>query len=152
MKKLIVLAGLFAVSCLFPGKYSTLVCEGCLSTYGGTFDKCVLTVPRGYELVESVPGTTFSTEAHYSDSSIIYIYSTESLYYLNTDNLNNATNMRDQRNLAYFQGDTITVYGRDSLGLFWKDVMHEFYSFGYLNVPQERKEAFDSALQTFRWK
>lgn len=49
-------------------------------------------------------------------------------------------------NIKFLSTDTITINGVDEAGKFWKERKAKIVAYGYMKVPIEKKEEFDSII------
>lgn len=106
-----------------------------------------LDIPKGYEFQGLAGDHEFEKRFWYPDSSVIYI--------TNFDNTLNYYEIRNQgtyydRFDAIHSNDTLTLAGKDSLGMFWKDKKLQNVTVGYSKVPPSSKEEFDKAISSVR--
>lgn len=102
---------------------------------------------------------------HYSDGSAIYIGENSRA----TPNLGNIEKCVDSieyskrveriefkyevypgLGIEFKKPDTIILEGIDSLGRFWKDIRVDYMCYGYISVPQKRKNIFDKSLLSIK--
>jgi len=92
-------------------------------------------------------------EYRYPDSSIIYI-SDNHLIDVNHDNIDKAglwsKRFTYSKITAQSLRDTFKLEGKDSKGLYWKEVFIGKICIGYHKVKNEKKDAFDKAIASFK--
>lgn len=133
-------------SCLIPKKsYHTKV------IYFDLNKKPVMTIqlPTGFK--QKIEGGSHGTffYFYYPDSSVVYIDG-ETFYGLNYDNIKETDQYYELQN-KYHSNDSITISGEDRNKLYWKNVVLQQYSIGYINAPLTRKLEFDNSLTTIKF-
>lgn len=126
-----------------------------------------MTIPTGFkELIErSVDADKTHLYYYLPDSSLIYITNTGTLH----PNLHNIKALGDSIYEFRFQykelwksinealgeevlkvlPDTLELSGIDADSFYWKDIIFDELSIGYLRVPPRKKKKFDRCLETF---
>ena len=106
----------------------------------------VITVPKGYK-DEKVRIGTYGKEQYYTypDGSILFVG-------LNMD----WPSFNQERKLTPY-ADTLTARsgsykGIDEAGLYWKEIHFDYFIVGYSFVPAARREHFDRAVNSIRFK
>lgn len=120
-------------------------------------------IPKGFKVISSNGSHGESEKLYvYSDSSKLYItdFRPGSLNYNNILSLGDSISTKRfevielQKDIAQKLGreykiDTIELKGKTNLGN-WKDIRIGYISIGYINVPDDRKDEFDKALDSFK--
>lgn len=112
-------------------------------------------LPKGFRSFVVIASGEYGTdnEYRYPDSTVIYI-SDNQLSDLNYDNIERA-GLRAQR-FTYSKitaksfNDSLILEGKDANGLYWKEVFIGRICIGYYKVKEDRKEAFDKAIKSFK--
>lgn len=126
-----------------------------------------MTIPTGFkELIEtSLDAEETHLYYYLPDSSLIYITNTGTLH----PNLQNIKALGDSIYEFRFQykelwksinealgeevlkvlPDTLELSGIDADSFYWKDIIFDELSIGYLRVPPRKKKKFDRCLETF---
>jgi len=132
-----------------------------------TYPKFYLDIPKGYVFKGYEVTVEKERRYVYSDSYFIYITN-----FRETPNYENIKSLGDSVLQFRFQNeeltkdvnkllgtnkitvlpDTFELSGMNRESLFWKDIKIGKVSFGYENVPKEKKELFDESLKTFKIK
>ena len=108
-----------------------------------------LQLPRGYKVTELSFENENAKTYTYSDSSRI-IFSdnlTPSAFYKDA-----YTKYGKDINIIFLSKDTITISGQDDLGRHWKTIKDYNVVYGYVQVPSDKKNQFDSILSSFTEK
>lgn len=151
-KIIILFLGAFFFSCSTHNKFKIVKYK----VYSSTQKQMKIykaTLKLGYQ-VKNLSGGTEFTECKY-----VYLHS--STFYISNEDGNTSVNYYNIRNdslqsqksiFAFVLEDTITLYGNDSSGRYWKNKFDGEVNVGYLNVPLERKKEFDNIIKTINIK
>ena len=106
-----------------------------------------LNVPNGFKMTEVSGGGEWKEKrCEYSDGSTLYINNERNLPTINYKNIE-SDNTSMQKSLTS-SNDTLTVWGKDKNGNYWKNKKLKYINVGYLNIPPNKKEIFDKALSS----
>lgn len=142
-------AYLFKTICL-------LIIASCLSPKRSQYTKITYNDLRNQPIIKLLLPKGFTTERfgtsgtsiyhfYYPDSSVVYIDG-DKYYGLNYNNVRASGRYYDLFD-KYHSNDSLTLSGKDSNGMFWKNIVIEGYSFGYINVSTvEKKNKLDSCF------
>ncbi len=90
----------------------------------------------------------------YPDSSVVYI--TDMNNGLNNYNINisgyGGIKFEFYIKQHNSNRDTLLIDGIDSKGFYWKEIIINYVSYGYMNVSDKRKEEFDKLLFSVRYR
>jgi len=103
---------------------------------------------KGFVIRETQGDEWRQIEYIYGDNSIFYISNEDDNMSLNYENIKAIKETSDQASIAFFERDTITLYGVDNDGKFWKNKYDGEINIGYLNASDSRKEEFEKVIST----
>jgi len=109
--------------------------------------KLVLQVPRGYREEKKLLDTTGGKEQYYYYSNGALIYFTNKVS-LSTEN----DSIIEKSNPEPAGEHSFVYHGIDKDGLYWKEIRHETFRFGYSYVPKDRLVQFEQALNSVKMK
>ncbi len=123
-----------------------------------------LKLPKGYErnnLSVGKGGLGYYVYG-YTDSVMVYV-SGKDVITVNNDNIRNHASKRDIKrrspgiNQFLMTCDTITIEGKDSRNLYWKEVTYrlyndDYYRFGYINVKETDLDKFNRVIDNVKIK
>lgn len=137
---------MFFLSCVSINKTKKIK----LKYYAGvTKHKITMNIPQGYKLIRI--GTGGEGEEHrywYSDSSLIYLSDASGLVSVNEQSIRNQEGASYRKNLS----DSILLKGVNNNGNYWVEVKYKGLLYGYSNVPPNKKQLYDSAIQSVKYK
>lgn len=108
-----------------------------------------INLPKGYVLKEILGGNEWTEkQCVYPDGSIIYINNEGGAPSINYKNIEN--DKEAMKKSLEVISDTLTLYGIDNEGKYWKNLKKDDINFGYLNVTNEKKKEFDKILSTLK--
>ena len=123
-----------------------------------------LKLPKGYEWsrIFSGEGGYDSYIYSYPDTVMVYV-AQRYVYTPNEDNIRNHASKRDIKrrspgiNQFLMTCDTITIEGKDSRNLYWKEVTYrlyndDYYRFGYINVKETDLDKFNRVIDNVKIK
>jgi hypothetical protein len=102
-----------------------------------------LSVPKGFKYYEDHKNHSKEFVLIYSDSSEIYLNDNQML-----EVTRNSMNIKQRDRKTAF--DTINYHGQQGDGKYWREYIVGEVIIGYLNVPSEKKDAYDRALATLK--
>ena len=108
-----------------------------------------MNIPEGYKLIKINTGGEGTEHRYwYSDSSLIYLSDASGLVSVN-DQL-----IRNQEGAYYRKksSDSILLKGLNNSGHYWLEVKYNGLLYGYFNVPPNKKQFYDSAIQSVKYK
>lgn len=105
-------------------------------------------IPKGYKLIIVSFDAVVQHEYWYPDSSVIYLTNELGLSNINYENIRKEKGEYVKRMIAFIYDDTITLSGKDSTGLYWKEIKLKSICVGYSRVAENKKNIFDFALKT----
>lgn len=105
-----------------------------------------LDAPKGYTSSENTGDHGFSENYYtYSDGSILFITNViDSGSHTNHDN--RLKKYGRDIYLMFAISDSLDIQGERD-GLFWREMKKDYLVYGYLNVPEEKKELFDQLIE-----
>ena len=123
-----------------------------------------LKLPKGYEwhYITGGEGGHNTYQYRYPDTVMVYV-AERYVYTPNDDNIRNHASKRDYKrrwpgiNQVLMTCDTITIEGKDSRNLYWKEVTYrlyndDYYSFGYINVKETDLDKFNRVIDNVKIK
>ncbi len=151
-KIIILFLGVFFFSCSTHNKFRIVK----FKVYSNTQKQTKIykaTIKLGYK-VKNLSGGIEWTEYQYVylDNSIFYISDEDGNTSVNYYNIRNDSLQSQKSIFAFPLQDTVTLYGKDLSGKFWKNKYDGEVNVGYLNVPLERKKEFDNIIKTMKIK
>lgn len=148
MKKLYYISSLILLSCATTKDLTTVS----FKTYDNLTKKNYsykVSIPNGFTIKEIESGNEWREKrCQYSDNLIFYINDENSIPSINYKNIE-----ADKDNMTKYltsKNDTLTIWGIDKQGRYWKNKKWKNINLGYLNVPKERRNEFDKAISTLR--
>ena len=109
--------------------------------------KLVLHVPRGYSEEKKLLDTTGGKEQFYYYPNGALIYFTNKVSWP-TENDSIISKMKS----ISPQGSSFVYHGTDKDGLYWKEIRHEKFRFGYSYVSKSELEKFEQAVNSVKMK
>lgn len=118
--------------------------------YEGTRShKVIVQVPNGFSLTKiSTGGEGEEHRYWYSDSSLIYISDAKGNTTVNDQLIRKQEGAYSRK----FLSDSIMLKGTDERGNYWQEVKHKGILYGYSNVPPEKKQIYDDAILSIKYK
>ncbi len=125
-------------------------CSGIRSLRFTTYDTVyLLSLPKGFELKKLKDDEGYSEyQAAYTDGPIVYI--TDDNKSGGSIDVPKRSKYGDDVYIRVLANDTLILSGVDTNGYFWKEVKNRNVVIGYVNVPSNKKEEFDKALDSLR--
>lgn len=144
---------------------------GCVSeikkiTYDVQGVNYTIKIPKGYKWLEYSTIEENMVELSYSDSSCIYLGSSDmtpnkknikplndSIYLLRFQNkpLAEDVNKAIGSNVVKIRTDTLDISGHDTKGLLWRDIIIGNICVGYKDVKDSNKQLFDIAIKSLSY-
>lgn len=107
-------------------------------------------IPHNYTIKSYFAGNEWNAKEYwYADSSVIYITSEKGIHTLNYENVRRIKGAAATR---FLSKDTMSLTGKTQKNLYWKDIKLKELNIGYTNVPKNKKELFDKALESIKKK
>ena len=126
--------------------------------------KYKINLPKGYKrhYIRSGEGGHNTYQYRYPDTVMVYV-AERYVYTPNDDNIRNHASKRDYKrrspgiNQFLMTCDTITIEGKDSRNLYWKEVTYrlyndDYYRFGYINVKETDLDKFNRVIDNVKIK
>lgn len=110
------------------------------------YDRIQVEVPKRYNRDKSVNEGMCEYNFTYKDSSVLYI--STNVWFGSRLNMENRYNINHQAYRRENLRDTIEISGIQKNGELWREVIIGDVLFGYLNVPESKKELFDEVLNS----
>lgn len=111
--------------------------------------KVIVQVPNGFSLTKIYTGGEGEEHRYrYSDSSLIYISDAKG----NTTVNEQLIRQQDGAYSRKFLSDSIMLKGTDEKGNYWQEVKYKGILYGYSNVPPEKKQLYDNAMLSVKYK
>jgi hypothetical protein len=109
--------------------------------------KLVLHIPRGYKEEKKMLDTAGGKEQFYYYSNGALIYFTNKVSWPTE----NDSIIRQMKPVST-DGESFVYRGMDKDGLYWKEIRHESFRFGYSYVPKSNIDRFEKAVNTVRMR
>lgn len=156
----------FIVSCVSSQRITTIQYKRQKTDEGSKNVTYSMVIPKDYRLITLVGGhSELEKQYIYSDSAKVYIsdFGNSMLNYSNILSLGDSIANKRFEGLELkakiakelgkeYNPETLTLLGKTTDGLYWKDVRVGHLSIGYVNVPENRKSEFDKALASLMKK
>lgn len=153
----------FNVSCVSSQGITTIQYKRQKKDEGSKNVTYSMVIPKDYKLITLVGGhSELEKQYIYSDSAKVYIsdFGNSMLNYNNILSLGDGIANKRFEGLELkakiakdlgkeYNSETLTLLGKTTNGLYWKDIRIGHLSIGYVNVPENRKSEFDRALGSF---
>lgn len=111
--------------------------------------KVTMQVPNEFNLTKiSTGGEGQEHRYWYSDSSLIYISDARGSTTVNERFIR----MQDGAYSRRFQTDSIILMGTNENGNYWQEVKYKGIHYGYSNVPPEKKQLYDNAMLSIKFR
>lgn len=111
--------------------------------------KVIMQVPNGFRLTKIYTGGEGAEYRYwYSDSSLIYVSDAKG----NTTVNERLIRQQDGAYSRKFVSDSIMLKGTDERGNYWQEVKYKGVLYGYSNVPPEKKQLYDNAMLSVKYK
>lgn len=111
--------------------------------------KITMNIPEGYKLIKINTGGEGEEHRYwYFDSSLIYLSDASGIVTVNEQSI------RKQEGAYYkkIMTDSIILKGVNTSGNYWAEVKYKGLLYGYSNVPPNKKQLYDSAIQSVKYK
>lgn len=109
----------------------------------------IMQVPNEFILTKiSTGGEGQEHRYWYSDSSLIYISDANG----NTTINERLIRLQDGAYSRKFLSDSIILSGTDEKGYYWQEVKYKGVLYGYSNVSPEKKQLYDNAMLSIKYK
>lgn len=109
----------------------------------------IVQVPNGFRLTKIYTGGEGKEHRYwYSDSSLIYLSDAKGSTSVNEQLIRQQEGAYSRK----FLSDSIMLTGTDEKGNHWQEVKYKGILYGYSNVPPEKKQLYDNAMLSIKYK
>lgn len=111
--------------------------------------KIIMQVPKDFKLIKIYTGGEGEEHRYwYSDSSLIYISDAKGLTSYNEQLIRQQEGAYSRK----FLSDSIMLKGTNEKGSYWEEIKYKGLLYGYSNVPPDKKQLYDNAMSSVKFK
>ena len=128
---------------------SIIACSVNNQFYVTKFESYKIKVPKGYVNHKVISGNHGKElQFWYKDSMLFYFGNEYGISTPNSYNINNNQQMRNIKTKELLENDTFNLEGTTYNNFVWRECNYKNITIGYMNVPKDKKEIFDKAINS----